>query len=57
MGKKTLNFTQKITITLEGEGYVDSFSTTKTPLTSEDAIDWFTYQVLPALGYNVRDGE
>lgn len=58
MAKKELKgLEQRITITIEGDNYVDSFSTTKAPLTADDAIDWFTYQVLPSLGYSIKEGE
>lgn len=49
--------TSKITITIESEGVVDSYSTTRIPLTKSDALEWFEFQVLTALGYSSKEAE
>ena len=44
-------YEQRITITIEGNDYTETYSTTKIPITRLDAVDWFENQVLFALGY------
>lgn len=42
---------QTITISIKTGDEILSYSLTKWPINLKDAVDWFEYQVLPALGY------
>ena len=42
---------QKITITIDYQEGQDSYSATRTPMTKDDALEWFEHQVLPTLGF------
>lgn len=42
---------QTITISIKTGDEISSYSLTKWPINVKDAVDWFEYQVLPALGY------
>lgn len=46
---------QRLHIKLEGEGYIYEFATTGIPLNKDAAMDWFEYQVLPAIGYSAKE--
>lgn len=52
MTKRFQAFEQRITITVEGDGYKDSYIRLMPGgIDLNDALDWFENQVLPALGY------